>query len=93
MCRQRYWSRARPGPREQAERVFNEPCRFESWPQIPIRVIASADDRFFPLQFQRRIARDRLKADVEVLPGGHLVALSNPEGLVDRLLHLQGEVL
>jgi pimeloyl-ACP methyl ester carboxylesterase len=84
----------RGGPsrqREQAEAVFKEPCRFESWPQIPIRVIASADDRFFPLQFQRGVARDRLKADVEVLPGGHLVALSNPEGLVDRLLRLQGE--
>jgi pimeloyl-ACP methyl ester carboxylesterase len=79
-------------PREQAEAVFNEPCRFECWPQIPIHAIASANDRFFPLQFQRRVARDRLKADLEVLPGGHLVALSNPEGLVDRLLRLQGEV-
>jgi pimeloyl-ACP methyl ester carboxylesterase len=84
----------RGGPsrqREQAEAVFKEPCHFECWPQIPIRVIASADDRFFPLQFQRRVARDRVKADVEVLPGGHLVALSNPEGLVDRLLRLLGE--
>jgi len=79
-------------PREQAEAVFNEPCRFECWPQIPIHAIASANDRFFPLQFQRRVARDRLKADVEVLPGGHLVALSNPEGLVDRLLRLLGEL-
>ena len=75
-------------PREQAEAVFKEPCCFERWPQRPIHVIASANDRFFPLQFQRRVARDRLKADVEVLPGGHLVALSNPEGLVDRLLRL-----
>jgi hypothetical protein len=27
-----------------------------------------------------------------VLPGGHLVALSNPEGLVERLLRLLREV-
>jgi pimeloyl-ACP methyl ester carboxylesterase len=79
-------------PREQAETVFNEPCRFERWPQIPIRVIASAGDRFFPLEFQRRVARDRLQTDVDVLPGGHLVALSNPEELADCLLRLQGEV-
>ena len=69
-----------------------EPCRFERWPEIPVRVIASANDRFFPLQFQRRVAQDRLKTDVEVLPGGHLVALSNPEGLVERLLRLLREV-
>ena len=79
-------------PREQAEAVFKEPCRFERWPQIPVRVIASANDRFFPLPFQRRVAQDRLKTDVEVLPGGHLVALSNPEGLVERLLRLLREV-
>jgi len=72
-------------PREQAETVFKEPCHFECWPQIPIRVIASADDRFFPLGFQQRVARDRLNMDPEVLPGGHLVALSNPEGLADQL--------
>jgi pimeloyl-ACP methyl ester carboxylesterase len=79
-------------PREQAEAVFKEPCHFERWPRIPVRVIAAAKDRFFPLQFQRRVARDRLKTDVEVLPGGHLVALSNPEGLVERLLRLLREV-
>ncbi len=75
-----------PRPREQADPVFTEPCRFECWPQIPIHVIASANDRFFPLPFQKRVARDRLKVEAEELPGGHLVALSNPEGLVDRLL-------
>ena len=39
-----------------------------------------------PLEFQRNVARDRLKLDVDVLPGGHLVALSNPQGLADQLL-------
>ena len=78
-------------PRPQAETIFEEPCRFERWPTMPIRVIASADDRFFPLDFQRRVARDRLKMDPEVLPGGHLVALSNPSGLADLLLRLADE--
>jgi pimeloyl-ACP methyl ester carboxylesterase len=82
----------RAGParqREQTEAVFQYPCLFESWPQIPIHVIASADDRFFPLEFQRRLARERLNKDVEVVPGGHLVALSHPEELVDLLLRFE----
>jgi pimeloyl-ACP methyl ester carboxylesterase len=85
----------RDGParqREQSETVFGQPCRFERWPPIPIRVIAAQDDRFFPLEFQRRIARDRLNAEVEVLPGGHLVALSRPEELVALLLRWQREL-
>jgi pimeloyl-ACP methyl ester carboxylesterase len=77
--------------RPQADVIFKERCRFERWPSIPIRVIASANDRFFPLEFQRRLARDRLKMNTEVLPGGHLVALSNPQGLVDLLLRLERE--
>jgi pimeloyl-ACP methyl ester carboxylesterase len=82
----------RDGPsdqRPQAESIFMEPCRFERWPSIPIRVIASADDRFFPLKFQRRVARDRLNMDPKVIPGGHLVALSNPGGLADQLLRFE----
>jgi pimeloyl-ACP methyl ester carboxylesterase len=85
----------RDGParqREQSETVFGQPCRFERWPPIPIRVIAARDDRFFPLEFQRRIARDRLNTEVDVLPGGHLVALSRPEELVALLLRWQREL-
>jgi len=73
-------------PREEADVVFGEPCRFDAWPAVPIHVIASRGDRFFPIDFQRRVARERLRAEVDSLPGGHLVALSNPVGLVDRLL-------
>jgi len=73
-------------PREEAEIVFGEPCRFERWPEIPIHVLAGRDDRFFPIEFQRRVARERLEKEVEEIPGGHLVALSNAEGLTERLL-------
>jgi len=75
-----------PHVRNQAERVFAEPCRFQGWPNVPIHVIAGRDDRFFPIDFQRRVARRRLNTGIEALPGGHLVALSNPHGLVDLLL-------
>jgi pimeloyl-ACP methyl ester carboxylesterase len=84
--------RAGPVQREQAETIFADPCRFQRWPQIPIRVIASADDRFFPLGFQRGVARARLDRDVEVVPGGHLVALSHPEEVVQALLRYEREV-
>jgi len=72
--------------RDQSETVFGEPCRFEAWPHVPIHVIAGRDDRLFPIDFQRAVARDRLGATVDEVTGGHLVALSNPRGVVDRLL-------
>ena len=79
--------------REQSQTVFAEPCDFTGWPSIPTRVIAGADDRFFPLEFQRQVARERLNAPLDVLPGGHLVALSRPVELVDLLLKPQNQAL
>jgi pimeloyl-ACP methyl ester carboxylesterase len=72
--------------RPEAKIVFGEPCRFEAWPKVPTHVIAGRDDRFFPLEFQRKVARERLGLPVEELPGGHLISLSNPEGLSEQLL-------
>ena len=77
-------------PREEAETVFAEPCRFEGLPDIPIHVLARKDDRFFPIEFQRRVARERLGKQVEGIPGGHLVALSKPKELTARLLAYEG---
>jgi pimeloyl-ACP methyl ester carboxylesterase len=53
-------------------------------------VLAGRDDRFFPLEFQRRVARERLGLDVEVVPGGHLAALARPVELVEHLLQANG---
>jgi pimeloyl-ACP methyl ester carboxylesterase len=77
---------AAPRQRRQSERIFEDSCDFKGWPAIPIHVIASQDDRFFPVGFQERVARERLGKDPEILPGGHLVALSNPYGVVESLL-------
>jgi pimeloyl-ACP methyl ester carboxylesterase len=85
----------RDGPSEQRPQsaaAFARRCEFERWPSIPIHVIASADDRFFPLEFQRRVARDRLGVDPQVISGGHLVALSRPEELAALLLKLAREL-
>jgi hypothetical protein len=55
---------------------------------VPIRVVARADDRFFPMEFQRTVAADRLGVDTDVLPGGHLIALSQPAALAHYLLRV-----
>ncbi|HXN31461.1 MAG TPA: alpha/beta fold hydrolase [Polyangiaceae bacterium] len=81
-----------PNPREEVGAAFEQPCRFRAWPRVPIRVLAGADDRFFPLSFQREVARARLDADVHAVRGGHLVALSNPDDLVARLLAFEHEI-
>jgi pimeloyl-ACP methyl ester carboxylesterase len=75
-----------PYQRPEAEIVFGSRCDFERWPDIPIRVLAGADDRLFPAEFQRRVARDRLGVEADVLPGGHLIALANAAAVADYLL-------
>lgn len=74
--------------RQEAKIIFGEPARFEHWPDVPMLVVIGKDDRFFPPDFQARVARERLGASVEIveLPGGHLVALSHPRELTDTLL-------
>jgi pimeloyl-ACP methyl ester carboxylesterase len=69
----------------EADIAFGQPCDIGRWPDVATRVIAGRDDRFFPLEFQRRVARDRLGLDVDVVPGGHLAALSHPAELTAQL--------
>jgi pimeloyl-ACP methyl ester carboxylesterase len=57
----------------------------DAWPDVPTRVLAARDDRLFPLEFQRRIARDRLGLAIDEIDGGHMVALSRPREIADRL--------
>ena len=75
-----------PYQRPEADAVFESVCTFTAWPRIPTRVLAGEGDRFFPLDFQRRVARERLGMEPDVVPGGHLLALANPDGVADYLL-------
>jgi hypothetical protein len=72
--------------RPEANAVFGSVCDFADWPPVPTRIVIGADDRFFPAEFQRAVAADRLGIDADVLPGGHLIALSQPARLADYLL-------
>jgi pimeloyl-ACP methyl ester carboxylesterase len=75
-----------PHQRLESDVVFGSVCDFETWPSIPTRVVVGAEDRFFPVEFQRTLARDRLGVEADVLPGGHLIALARPLGLANYLL-------
>jgi pimeloyl-ACP methyl ester carboxylesterase len=72
-------------PFVQSERPFADPWPLTRWPDVPTRVVAGRDDRFFPAGFQRKLAAERLGLEVDEIPGGHLVALSRPVELADRL--------
>jgi pimeloyl-ACP methyl ester carboxylesterase len=72
-------------PFDQSDRPFADPWPLTRWPDVPTRVVAGRDDRFFPADFQRKVAAERLGLEVDEVPGGHLVALSRPVELADRL--------
>ena len=75
-----------PHQRPEANAVFESVCTFTAWPRIPTRVLIGEGDRFFPPDFQRRVARERLGMEPDVVPGGHLLALANPDGVATYLL-------
>ena len=73
---------------EQSQRPFRDPCTFSSLP-AHVTVVSARDDRFFPLEFQQRLARERLGVEPVLVPGGHLVALSRPDELTAAVLAAQ----
>ena len=78
--------RADPDASAEAPIVFAEPWPLATWPEVATVVFSSRDDRLFPLPLQRRIALNRLGLAVHELPGGHLVALSQPQVLADQII-------
>ena len=71
---------------EQAGRPFADPWPLDAWPDRPTTVLSSTEDRLFPVEFQDRVARERLGITPAHLPGGHLVALSRPAELTQLIL-------
>jgi pimeloyl-ACP methyl ester carboxylesterase len=76
--------------REQSGGPFDDGWSLPAWPDVPVSVIVGGDDRFFPADFQVRLARERAGVEPLVLPGGHLLALADPDGLVRALVGLDG---
>jgi pimeloyl-ACP methyl ester carboxylesterase len=73
------------GEPKQSMTPMTQPWPLEAWPAVPTRVLAGRGDRLFPAAFQRRVARERLGLAADEIGGGHLVALSRPAQLVERL--------
>jgi len=77
--------RADPEAAVESPEVFTQPWPLDGWPDLPTNVLSGREDRLFPTDLQRRVARERLGLDVQELPGGHLLALSQPFALTDSL--------
>jgi pimeloyl-ACP methyl ester carboxylesterase len=77
------WARGEP---RQSDTVFESRCTIAAWPSVPTRVLVGRDDRFLPAELQRRVAAERLGIAADEMPGGHLVALSQPAELSARLI-------
>jgi pimeloyl-ACP methyl ester carboxylesterase len=80
----RAWERLRPT----AMTVFTEPCPIDRWPDVPSTCIIMTEDRAVGQDWSRRVARERLRADLIELPGSHSPFLSRPAALADILATL-----
>lgn len=80
------------GEPSQSSTPMTQAWPLERWPDVPTRVLIGRDDRLFPAEFQRRIARERLGLEADVITGGHLLAWCHPRDLVDRLERYRSEV-
>ena len=72
--------------RNQAMKPWHEPWPLASWPRVPTRFLLCRNDRLFPAEWMRRVARDRLAITADELDSGHCPALSRPKELAQRLV-------
>ena len=73
--------------RDHGNASSTEPWPLDAWPDVPTRVLAFADDRFLPLEFQERLARERIGVTAEAMGGSHCAYLSRP---AEVAAHLDG---
>jgi len=71
--------------RRQSDTPGRDPWPLPAWPEVPTRFLLCRDDRLFPAEFMRRVARDRLGVTADEIDGSHCVALSRPAELAARL--------
>lgn len=71
-----------PPQRAQSGGPFSDGWSPTAWPDVPVTVVIGRDDRFFPAGFQIGLARERAGVEPVVVPGGHLLALADPDGLL-----------
>ncbi|WP_026931483.1 alpha/beta fold hydrolase [Glycomyces tenuis] len=64
---------------------FGDPSPLQAWPEVPTRYLLCRDDHCFPPAFARAHAAERLGVVADEIDGGHMVALSRPRELAERL--------
>jgi pimeloyl-ACP methyl ester carboxylesterase len=65
--------------------AMETPWPLAAWPNVPTEFIVCTQDRFFPAEFLRRLALDRLGVVADEIDGSHCVSLSRPEELARML--------
>jgi pimeloyl-ACP methyl ester carboxylesterase len=84
-------------PRELAEEALSKergqsgtpmetPWPLDAWPAVPTKFVLCAEDRFFPPDFYRKLAAERLGIVPDEIAAGHCVALSRPVELAEILV-------
>lgn len=76
---------ARQHARRQSDTPGRKPWPLDAWPSIDTRVVLCSEDRFFPADFMRQLARDRLGVAPDEIAAGHAVALARPKQLAKLL--------
>jgi pimeloyl-ACP methyl ester carboxylesterase len=71
--------------RDQTGPAMSEPWPLDAWPDVPTRVLAGRNDRLFPFEPMRRLARERIGVEADAIDTGHTPALARPEELAERL--------
>ncbi len=71
--------------RSESNTAYHTPWPLEAWPEVPTRFVLCTEDRFFPPEFMRRVASERLGITPDEITAGHCVALRPPRELADRL--------
>ena len=74
--------------RPQSTAGYAVPCSLAEFPSVSCTYILCEEDRCLGVEWARRIARERLGADLIELPGSHSPFLSQPRRLADVLLEL-----
>ncbi|GAB1823701.1 alpha/beta fold hydrolase [Herbidospora sp. RD11066] len=66
--------------RDQSGGPMTEPWPLDALPDVPSRFLYCTEDRFFPLDFMRRVVAERLPGVVTgEVPAGHMPMLSHPQ--------------
>ena len=69
---------------------MTEPWPLERWPDVPTRFVLAPRRPVLPRRMAAQVVRDRLGIEPDEIDGGHCVALSRPQELVELLEAIRG---